>query len=512
MTRWLLDLEIDGQPYRWADSVLDVDAADGSVLVYRPGLADPGALAQGATDVEISITDDSVDWPSLVAELEGVRATLRRWVEGTTWEEAEVYAYGEVRGTTWGSRSEPVAFMISDVGGSETSLGAQIPDPLHQVDETTWPITVGHITGTTGAIYPVILGYPGWDGTTANQVVPVPIAQWQAATAATTYVVVSEDPDAPVVQVRLRNDDLDVAAVEDVIQVTDLLGQRVLVAAFTASATPLPSSETSRMYAGFRPGSGGGGVAVTAYEAVTYLLRRWGPETADWSRLPEARGILDGYQVDSWIDDVVTDPWAWIEDVLLPDLPVEVRTSSRGRYLLPRRYTSDPSRLVGELDADSGAVTRVGPVSRADDGPTNEWSALYRASREGDWLGRVILTGDPSTLAALDPSSATQAVTVITTGAARASYARYRLRQAESIEIDWSWDTGTVARCLEWRAERDALPAALVDYEIADGEDIQEGDEYALTDSELGWTSRAAIVDAPPVRGITTTVTLRVQL
>jgi hypothetical protein len=512
-THWLLDVEIDGQEYRWSVDAVEVETADGDTLRYSSGLRDP-ELAVGEFGAEVEVVDDSVDWPALAPQLDGRRVVLRRWIEGTSLEQAEVYANGEATDVLFGARSESVAWAISDVPGSETSLGVQVPDPLARIDATTWPITGGATLCDEGAMYPVLFGYPGYTGAaTPIPVMPAPMGQFLAA--ATTYLVLSEDADAPITQARIRNDTEDTEATETVVTVTDLLGRRIKVNHFTLAAGPAPGGATEQreMFAGFVP-AGGGGVARSAYDVIVYLLRRWGAASVDWARLPEVRDVLGQFLVDTWIDDTPPDPWAWIEAVLLPDLPVEVRTSVGGRYLVTRRYTSDPGRRVGTIEVGIDAE-RVSGVSRAaSEGPANEFTGLYRASTRGDWLGRIILTGNPATIGSapkvtVPPATTTQLVSVATSALCRRSHARYQLRQSEPIEIDWTWDTGTVLRCLELRAERDALPGLSVELEIEDGEDLVEGDELLVTDEELGWSDRVAIVDGPPVRGDRTTALLR---
>lgn len=509
---WLIDVEIDGVDYRWSDELVEVDTAEGDVLTYEAGLADPGELAPGDS-VTIEVLDPSLDWPALAPELDGRRATLRRWIEGTVFEQAEVYAFGEVSDTSFGTRHEEVGWRIAEVAGSELTLGVQVPDPLARIDATTWPINVGATVCDEGAVYPVLFGYPGYTGAPIPVcVMPAPMGQFLAA--ATTYLVLSEDPDAQITLVRVRNDTENTEATETALVIRDELGRSIRASHFTLAAGPAPADATAQreMFVGFGP-AGGGGVARSAYDVIAYLLRRWGPGGVDWSRLPEARDALGVYQVDTWIDDPVRDPWAWIEGVLLPDLPVEVRVSARGRYLAPRRYVSDPRRRVGSLEVGVG-VERVSDVKRVkSDGPANEFVGLYRASTRGDWLGRVILTGDPASIGSaptisVPPTTATQLVQVATSASCRRSLARYGLRQAEPVEIDWTWDTGTVVQVLEWRAERDANPCHQVILDVDDGEDIAEGDEFELTDEELGWSGRVAIVDAPPVRGVRTTVRL----
>lgn len=508
---WLLDVEIDGRPYRWSEVGVSVTAADGTVLVYSPGLGDP-ELAQGDA-ATVAVQDPSVNWPRIAPQLDGRICTLRRWTTGTRLEAAEVYSYGEATGVSFGAPDEAASWAIELVPGSD-SLGFQVPDPNAAISYDTWPIGGGGFSVGQFSVYPVVLGYPGYiaEVATSVAVMPVSIAQWPAVAAAgTTYVVVAEDGAAGITSVVVRNDSAGVQATETVSVVTDLLRRRVLAANFTLSAVPLPTTSTAKLYVGFGPAGGGG--PRSSYDAIVYLLRRWGGASAtDWSRMPEARDALAPFLVDTWIDQPISDPWSWVES-LVEDLPVVIRVGRAGRYLAARRYVSDPTRRVGSVTAGRDVV-RMSPVAR-DGLPVNEFVATYRTYADGQELGRVVLTGSSSPASsprtiAVPATSLFQSTTVARSAVCLASVARYGLRQTEPVAIDWTWDTGTVVASLVLRAERQALPAFLVSYEVRAGEDLREGDELLLTDAELGWSAVPAIVDAPPSRGVTTTALLRV--
>ena len=513
-THWLLDVEI-GRTYRWSEVAVNVTRADGTVLMYGPGLADPGALAQGDAP-QVSVLDPSVPWPTLAPQLDGRGCTLRRWIEGTRWEQAEIYAGGEATGVEYGAQDEAVSWSIEAVAGA-ASLGQQVPDPLAAVNTATWPVGGSTYTIGESAPYPVIFGYPGWIEETGGRspCIPIPLGQFKTATPATTYAIVSEDPEAPITSVEVRNEDLVAEGTETVVPLRDLLGRTVLACHFSLSVGPRPTSEGQRLWAAYTP-TGGGGVARTAYDVVVYMLRRWGPATVDWVRLAEVRDLLSQYRVDGCVDEPVSDPWAWIESTIIADLPFEIRGPANAKYIVAKRYVSDPTRRIGSLVAGVDCA-RVSAVSR-EDTPVNEFVGLYRLGRNGDWLGRVTLTGasvlSAPRVAAAPAYSTAQLVFSVRSGSCQQSVARYGLRQAPQREYGWTWDTGTVIRALEAEAERWALPALLVSYELqssaALAERLVEGDEVLLTDAELNWSAVPAIVDAPPVRGTTTTALLRV--
>lgn len=532
---WLFECEIRGRVYRWSTERLEIDADH----VYESGLDDLD-LPDGVLAVGLRILDSRVDWPALAPDLQGQRATLRRWLEGDAWESSVVVIDGVVVSITWSTADEPIDFRLQVE--SSALLGYPVPDYLARVSGLTWPQTGGTL-GDDGRTYPVILGYPGWEGAgDAYPVVPVPMGQWTAL-AATTYVVVSEDGDAPITEVVLLNEAVASVGDDETVEVvTDLLQRRVRCAQFTLSATGYPASATAqrRFFAGYSP-SGGGGVARDAYSVIEYLLRRWAPDTVDWSRLPEIRPWIEAYQVDTWIDDASANPWNWLTSALLRDLPVEVRTGAGGRWLVPTLLRPTAQQVVRELVVDDGRVNPLGSLRLSQPGPTNEFAADFREDRRGVHRARVIATGLPSPHQEVDSGGTviretwpqlavtpigrvgggiglgqatdTQAITVLHSGRCSDSVARYGLRRAQPRVVDWTWDEGTVLRILEDRIEAEAIPAILAVYTLGgrDRWDVREGDVVELTDSERGLEATLAVVDGPPVHGAeTTSVSLRI--
>lgn len=493
--RWLLDLTIDGRVYRWSTEAVDVVDARGATHRYEAGLA---ALEVAQSDsVSVSVVDAGVDWTALGARVSWSPAVLRRWAEGSVLDDAETYASGEAVDVTWSTAHEPLALAIAQPLGPQT-LGLPAPDREAQVTEATWPITALHEIGETSAWYPVVYGYPGYDGTsTPYPVVPVPLAQWEATTPATTYLVIADRIESQIASVTLWHDDYALTSTTTADWVIDGLGRYVQVVDFAGIPTLQPTSPRARHHAAYTP-TGGGGAVRDAYSVLRDALSRWGASTVDWERLPEAAEELGRYQVDTWIDDQVSDVWAWAEGTILADTPVEPRRGPRGWYLVVRRYTADPRLVVGAYSVDVGSARRVSSLSR-DGEPITRWSAAYRIDREGQPRARVYLVGSvPSP--APDPTAA-QLVRVAQSGRCLAAESRWGVRDGGDLTIDWTWDTATALACLEWRAARWALPALLVTYELDDGETLREGDQVELVDTELG-IDRTAIVDAPPVRGL----------
>ena len=92
---WLLDVEIDGRTYRYtsAASAQQVTTDTGLSYLYAAGVSDIRlTTANDAAAVQII---DGTDWAALFsagANMEGGRATLRRWWSGLTHEQAHAWA------------------------------------------------------------------------------------------------------------------------------------------------------------------------------------------------------------------------------------------------------------------------------------------------------------------------------------------------------------------------------------------------------------------------------------
>lgn len=513
---FLLEATIDGRTFRWSTTRVKVDD-----VVYEAGLGDL-TVELGTESVSVSVSDPAVDWPALAPAADGGSAVLRRWLTGQALEDAVTLCSGELRVGSWGTRDDPFQATIYRTTGP--SLGTQVPDLVAVISDDTWPLpgSLGVEVVQAGQSYPIIFGFPGYQGDDSLPVlavVPIPVGQQSDGTlgrplGSTTVPVVCEDGTLAITSVHVYNSG-GASSVETVAFQADarLHGIRVLQFANDSPAWPDPADGTPSLFAGFTPSGGGG--PRTAYEVLTYGLRRWGVDSADWARLPEVEDLLGRFLVDDAIISTQTSFWDWFRSELGPFLPVEVRSSERGLYLVEQRYRSDPRRVVGALDIDAGQGALLGPVTLSDTGPYSEFLANYRPDRDGGWRGQVLLTGR-SGVESSQTIGAAQILELSTTAVrsslCSASSARYGPRTATPLDLDWTWDEGTATAVLQWQVERDAMPARIVSYEVSgSGLDPREGDEILLTDTARGFVGAHAIVTTPPVySATTTTVDLRI--
>lgn len=499
--RWLAELTVRGRVWRFTDgAAVDVEDRSGDLVRWESGLA-PLTLAAGEEDVGLQITATD-ELPLEEIELADVR--VWRWQVGTQLEAAALYLRGRARAAEHARVGDPVSFTVDLQPPAEER---PILATSRRVDATTWPLTgsgAALLESQEGVGYPLIFGYPGYDGTsTPRPVVPVPLAQWLALDDAESQLAVSAEPIVCSL-VFVGNPAGEVAdAWQTVSQATDELGQRLMVADFQTTPASLPASADDQInfYAGFHP-DWGGGRWRTAYDVICGLLRERAPDTVDWSRMPELELVLARYQVDSWINDPALLPWAWIRSVLLPLLPLVERQGQRGRYLELQRWRAHGGEVVRTLSADHGEAQRLSGRLFDSAGLVNELTVQYQRLSTGEWREQRTYSARQG-IRAHDWAADDR---VLGHPLAALSQSLYGPVLGAPLEVDWTWDEATALQIAHDRLERYALPRSTVTYQVrapldADELGIRAGDVVALTDAEIGWSEVPCVVAEPPLVG-----------
>lgn len=493
---WIVELDVDGNTLRWSTRRLEIATADGDIIVCAPGLSQEPQLSQGE-EVSVQIVDPSQDWTQRPERIELSPSRLLLWRQGTVYERADVYSYGYAAAPTYGPRGR----LSWDIRTDDSDDGLQMPDILAVVDESTWPITTSLVHQvpeySEGVHYPIIMGYPGYvpGRATPYVVVPVPIAQFRAASLGTTYYAVGDRP-LPVVgsDVYVENVESDLRGWLTAAVATDLLGRSITV---VPAGTTIPGSVTERtsIYAGFSAAEGGG-LYRGAHDVIIWLLQTWGGSSSiDWDRMREAE-YLNRYQVDTWIN-APTRPWEWLEATLLRHLPVTIQRSAKGRYLERDRYTASAADALGSLDTARSEWTRDSDISWADIEVANEFTAEFRVQRTGVATARRVLTSRTENVGQRVYGTGDERVSA--DSRCVLSQSRYGLRQSSPIKLGWTWDSATAVAVLQDEASKRALPWREVSGWVRDGADMRTGDVYLLTDESIGLLDTVAIVSEPPV-------------
>ncbi len=511
---WLLDIDVNGSPFRFATAPLEILRADGVTLVYREGLDDirHSLTAEGSTDFSIPITlDNSEAWRDLIAnyaQLERAAAVIYRWFDGQTFEQARKVLDGTVQGFAYGEQLEPVSF---DVVRQIRTRGRKFPTPAMVADEVTWPVRVGLVLAANviGAFYPIVIGAPG---TVAN------VTDGRPATDGLLVEFRSPPPNdhrlmiaghrvqATTVLVSDYNEPLgpvsNLIAVEEM---QDLVGRTISYADLSVFAMGGGDVEQNRAYyvAWSAPDGGGGLVSPVsntllrgAGDVILWLFQTWTDVRFDAARFSAVRETLNSYKIDTFVNDPI-DPIEWLNSQIIPLLPIAPYQGEDGLYFYLRRPTVDRWDNVARLDADLGQIQRDSAVTMASDQIVNEVTVLFQPDRStGRFRARVIISADDGARGEDELEAGLVEVDSRVQGSYLAKLSRQEYeRQPIEIEAPAVWDEATAVRIGHDTIAEQALPRRFVDYtgEI-DLEAFEVGNPIILNDTAVELLNVVAVI------------------
>lgn len=507
--RWLLDLEVGGQVLRFATSQVEVADRDGAAALYVEGLqSDVGEVWKLAESVTLSVTapPNGPSWAQRVAmgqRLELAQGVLRLHTEGQPLEDAAETVAGRVTSVSFGGPGEPLRVTIS---ASPAGREGEMPRAESMVrDGLTWPRGAANKLNPVddGRYPPIVFGYPGLGP--RGDVYPayrVPLVTIDATTGRDYWVIGDGELAADSAGVQLYKVDTSAMPSQTnqahaAVQLHDDAQGHQVTAARTDAADPDPT-EGAEYYCG-HTATGGGlyrrdrtGPVRDAGEVIERLLRDYSSIPIDTGRMRAVGERLAGFKLDGYVDEPIN-TWEYIERAILPLLPVAVRWSARGVYLAFMDYAPDRSRVVAFLDADRDEAQRMGPVANRFD-IYNRFTIQFGHTFTGFRLNRT-LTGDPEANAELFPGQ--QAIpSVVGDLACLRSQSRYGILEADPMESACLWDTATAVLVLRHRARRHALPVYGVQYSVGpQWSHLEPGDVVELSDGELFWANRLALVE-----------------
>jgi hypothetical protein len=470
-------------------------------------------------------------------DLSAGRGELARWVEGTTYEARRVVLVGGLTDPEYGDDGEAVATTLEErLAYVETLTGA----PSLAVTAATWTQTRidSLLDDSVGLTYPIVIGRPGYiasgsiTGSPALWVEhdiilpPAPPPYIRGA------VVVIAGHHVSAERVYLTNDQytgVDSGSTTSnrfrVVNAFDFSGQAVAVVLWYFSSTqtgdpfafdvshtyvnlidPDPqvstggettslgsvyldptftSSEQLPLYviwddeATFGGGLVRDGVTIRgAGDVLAYFL---GLTTiaVDWGRLAAATPLLAAYQLDGCITER-TDVWTFLQDEILPLLPVSIVSGPLGIYPVVWRWDAKASDAVLTLDVDTDAsIARVGRVAYDSQDRANRLSLEYQLSyRTGNYQTSLTYGSDAD--AALDSSVTAHPLCTWSQGRTGRVVER-------SLTSAWVYDDSTAYAILEWQAAAYALPTRTVTYQVPEVEfaHVERGMVAVLTDSGI---------------------------
>ena len=521
---WILDLNVQGQIYRFSTKSMSFTDDSGSMHRYTPGLetleVEDRAALPGETlgDLEASITilfstDSGGGWSSLVSssfsflgQSTGELSLIR---EGDSWDRRQIVISGSIASASWGAFGEPVQLSLSASPWQGEGTRSQLPGSTAVCSSFTWPrstssgVQLGD--GMDGQVYPFVWGSPGFRG-------PRGLSGYHGWPALLVEINSSDltnlNTDAIVLvaghptvstggsnRVRLWNVDgtgtIKTAGVLLTPQlVRDDLGRTVTIVSVPHSAGTI--ADGHELWCTFETETQGGFPSdVTtdqamraAPEIISYLLKA-GSIRADTDQIRSL--YLPGFLLDGWINEV-TDPLDVILDDLLSLLPVSMRIGADGLQLLKVPLQATASRAIAHIDPSIYGGSRASAVQLTD--PANVSNKLtlefaYKASGDSRYLGRRVYA--PSRLSADGEADVSPYL--------QASESVYGLKEASPEASDWIMSSSTAQSVLDWKTRWLSTVKAQVTYLLPqEYQSLQPMDLVTITDNDLSWSSVPAIV------------------
>jgi hypothetical protein len=466
---WLLDLEVGGTVYRFADTDLEVD--EGSLThLYASGLSDLEiTIGEGptVTRFEIEPYAGGVSWALLVARgasLSAATVTIRRWCEGQDRAAALVVVRGRLVSPEYGADDEPLSGGVDSTRWDSTGT---VPSSTAVIDPTTWPITTTPYAlavdpDALGAVYPRPYGYPGretsllWGSIPLDsQACPAYIGEYGggAHTYDSSQLVIADKPigattvkllDATCGYSRDGTTTSETVAVSTAI---DLRGREVAVikaSDLTGNVHIVPGNE----YWYTIPSDGLGGVldpetglVMRRAGAIIEDLLKDAGVPYDRGRFAAARAQLDRIELDFCLKEAVR-PEDWVPDALGSLVPILRREGPEGLWYELWRYDAAPADAEAHLVGDD-TVVRTTPLRWGDASEVeNDFTLKYLKTRT-DFAKSIRLVGSET------PDTAAKEQGSLICGVSQATYGRREV----VLESELLGEDAAAALVLQIRAQ-----------------------------------------------------------
>lgn len=528
---WLLDLEIGGRVYRYATRAVVVTAALEGELAYAAGLTDFDLALDGMLeDQGFQVLDRGVNWARLVSRgvpLDGSRAVLRWWDGEAVLEQARVVLDGIVTAAEYGDPEQPGS-LVASIASSGRDL--YYPGPQASVSPTTFaydPVTPTEYFDDAigGAVYPTVLGYPGYNETldTIGSLIPatpVLLVKYNGLTGTGNSHLLACFGVCEAANVLLTDASDEFTSggyttyateLSPVGQTTDLLGQQYSFMEFDSGAPPPDPNPVPghRYYAAWSPSASRGGgllrpgrdAPVRSLTDVLLFALRYSGRRVDLQAQETQRDDLDLFNVDGFINAQVQ-LLPWVESNLVPLFPLARVTGPRGVWYRFVDWAAPSTSARRHIDADGGRARRASAVQTVRDQLANVFTLDYaRHAITGAYFGRRTLAPEDGLLPAGLFSNVGGTVTltderVIGSVLCARSAAQHGVIERRPVETPFIWSDVTAVRVLGHWAARDAFPRRFATYEGRDLERLERGDLVSVSDDELGLSDAVALVDA----------------
>ena len=403
---------------------------------------------------------------------------LSLWVEGRPYDDRIVLITGDMVDPSYGADQEPVKFSLEANGFQDSRL-------THTQTQKILPLVTWGLFGIPNSSenkwYPIVFGTPGrYTNSDGSSTSTLGSPAYVVDTSGPTPKAVIAGHDVEAANVKIYNTRTGIAGVVAVTSGLDVLGQIVSTVDFP-SAFLFPYTSGDPIFVIWDQGGGGlwndtrTAARTGAGEIITYLLRLTTLKTdiGTWRALGPA---LDSFKLAGYIDDAVS-AWEYIEDNILPLLPLSVFSTGEGISAVLWRREATKDEAVGAVTT-GGGVARVGPVEYEKQTLYNDIRIDYAKDAEsGDYLRSSGVVGSRK--------PGTDEPDLFSTSFSRASFLRYG-EKARSLDTDIIYETATATNVLQWMHRAAAFPYRVILYDVPVRLGfLRRGDLVLLTDPEI---------------------------
>jgi len=492
---WLLDLQLAGRELHVAEEAVSADVGKlDATIEYRAGLSFDGELVRRIdpySDAPPSFSPSLVidpaalglDVPSLVADghsFAAARGRLRLWARGTS--RAATFVEGIVVGFSYAFKDEPIALELREDDSDDAGL---FPPENARINANTWPSAADN---AVGQFPPWIFGTPGLGDFYATPA-------FMVDTTGGAQILQIAGHECGATQVDVINDGDGTTATISVTTATDGLGRTVSTIAI--GGTLVTADPEARYWIQWSSGGGlvgADGTSIGGAGSLWTWLMTFSKMRVDWARTRSAEPALNAYQIDMGVTtDERFSPWGFIQDHLLPILPVSIRSGPAGFF--PSIYplgavTARASLSDARLEVE--ATTDVS-FSRRED-VRNVFVLKYANDQRADTFSkRKALTGDASDT---DPDAVLNLYCVRSRNIYRDGDGLPEDR-VDELSSEAICEDATAAAVLLWRAQWKSIQQPLIGVsakpEIAGV--LDEGDVVELTYSPFSISARMFVVE-----------------
>jgi len=523
---WLLTVRLAGRDVRLTSGPdVDIDSDVDGVRRYLSGLTTDGlaraldVFADGPSErsasFAVALSFDLAEAVEQGHAIHGARGELSQWWPGTKYEDRRVVLEGVIREPAYGDASELVAFTLRESLGEDRG---RFWDAGEVVTRDTFPAGIiqggplgsDDVDGLWGNAYPIVLGVPG-------------VGHVESAGGVLTHYDIAATP-ALLVEQQVSTTPADFRLMVCRGVAADI-GDRVEIV--NASATgknfwgtlTVGKDQTGRDYTYVSPS----GLASIPDKSdnlwATWVDRAATPPETTATQNPFAVGALrgagdvirwalalstlridrsqagrlaglNGFRVDTYINDPTARPWPWVRDTLLPLLPASAVSGPDGLYVTTWDYDATPDDAVERLEVGRNCARSLDSlVTYGDEGAVvNEVSVQFALDGATGQYTRTITIGDTWEEHAVSP--------LYPSIWARRSR-QFFGRRAQTVTAGWVYDYATAEAIGAHLLRRSALPprrvAVTADAALAW---LRPGDVVAFTDRSLSLIGRAAHVEA----------------